>query len=240
MNLKQASNIEEIYKTNDIIITCLPGGKNVEHLYYKENAMSFIRRNQIIIDSMKSLSLTGDNILRKYSFTFDGSIFEPVGTTELALLGITVGTDDEHTFYITDIQLEEGDQATSFEYRPYGLELQLCQRYYQYLCKAPDDGSGYHILGMFNVVTSTEVRCCYNIQPMRATPSCKKSGNFQVFGSDLGTVDFNTIGFMTNEMAAQNGIFLLKVSTSSATIGNTAFIRASNDINAFVSLDAEL
>ena len=54
MNLKQASNIEEIYKTNDIIITCLPGGKHVEHLYYKENAMSFIRKNQIIIDMSTS------------------------------------------------------------------------------------------------------------------------------------------------------------------------------------------
>ena len=41
LNLKQALNIEEIYKTNDLIITCLPGGKHVEHLYYKENAMSF-------------------------------------------------------------------------------------------------------------------------------------------------------------------------------------------------------
>ena len=33
MNLKQASNIEEIYKKNDVIITCLPGGKHVENLY---------------------------------------------------------------------------------------------------------------------------------------------------------------------------------------------------------------
>ena len=32
MNLKQASNIEEIYKTNDLIITCLPGGKHVQNL----------------------------------------------------------------------------------------------------------------------------------------------------------------------------------------------------------------
>ena len=54
MNLKQASNIEEIYKTNDLIITCLPGGKHVEHLYYKEDAMSFIRKNQIIIDMSTS------------------------------------------------------------------------------------------------------------------------------------------------------------------------------------------
>ena len=33
------------------------------------------------------------------------------------------------TFYITGVQLEEGSTATSFDYRPYGTELALCQRY---------------------------------------------------------------------------------------------------------------
>jgi hypothetical protein len=31
--------------------------------------------------------------------------------------------------YITNVQLEKGSQATSFEYRQYGTELELCQRY---------------------------------------------------------------------------------------------------------------
>jgi len=34
------------------------------------------------------------------------------------------------TFYITGVQLEVGSVATEFERRPYGTELQLCQRYY--------------------------------------------------------------------------------------------------------------
>jgi len=34
------------------------------------------------------------------------------------------------TFYITGVQLEVGSNATNFEYRPYGTELALCQRYY--------------------------------------------------------------------------------------------------------------
>lgn len=34
------------------------------------------------------------------------------------------------TFYITGVQLEKGSTATSFDYRPYTTELQLCQRYY--------------------------------------------------------------------------------------------------------------
>jgi hypothetical protein len=34
------------------------------------------------------------------------------------------------TFYITGVQLEKGTVATSFDWRPYGTELALCQRYY--------------------------------------------------------------------------------------------------------------
>jgi hypothetical protein len=40
-----------------------------------------------------------------------------------------VGTNGA-TFYITGVQLEKGSTATSFDYRPYGTELALCQRYY--------------------------------------------------------------------------------------------------------------
>jgi len=41
-----------------------------------------------------------------------------------------VGTSGA-TFYITGVQLEKGSTATSFDYRPFGTELMLCQRYYQ-------------------------------------------------------------------------------------------------------------
>jgi hypothetical protein len=35
------------------------------------------------------------------------------------------------TWFITGVQLEVGSTATSFDYRPYGTELALCQRYYE-------------------------------------------------------------------------------------------------------------
>jgi hypothetical protein len=40
-----------------------------------------------------------------------------------------VGTNGA-TWQVTGVQLEKGSTATSFDYRPYGTELQLCQRYY--------------------------------------------------------------------------------------------------------------
>ena len=39
-----------------------------------------------------------------------------------------VGTNGA-TWYVTGVQLEKGVTATSFDYRPYTTELQLCQRY---------------------------------------------------------------------------------------------------------------
>lgn len=45
-----------------------------------------------------------------------------------------------NTFAITGVQLEKNASATSFEYRPIGVELALCQRYYE------GGGRGYIVL----------------------------------------------------------------------------------------------
>jgi len=51
-----------------------------------------------------------------------------------------VGTNGA-TFYITGVQLEKGSVATSFDYRPYGTELALCQRYFQTYAQPPLRGT---------------------------------------------------------------------------------------------------
>ena len=47
------------------------------------------------------------------------------------------------TFYITGVQLEKGSTATSFDYRPYGTELQLCQRYCWVTSNSSGDGTAF-------------------------------------------------------------------------------------------------
>jgi len=64
------------------------------------------------------------------------------------------------TWFITGVQLEVGSTATSFDYRPYGTELQLCQRYYEKtvtntgLIWTGDatNGNNYYMSGLFFVL----------------------------------------------------------------------------------------
>lgn len=58
------------------------------------------------------------------AWTSKASTTSATGSTNLI-------TTNSATFYITGVQLEKGSTATSFDYRPYGTELALCQRYYE-------------------------------------------------------------------------------------------------------------
>ena len=78
--------------------------------------------------------------------TWTGNAFK-VGTSTATSV---VGTNGA-TFYITGVQLEVGSTATSFDYRPYGTELQLCQRYFE---KSYDTGTA--------VGTNTSTGAVYN------------------------------------------------------------------------------
>lgn len=61
----------------------------------------------------------------KYTYTFPLD-FVYWGGIHLEMAGINVTT-----FAVSGVQLEEGSIATPFENRPIGLELSLCQRYYE-------------------------------------------------------------------------------------------------------------
>ena len=66
----------------------------------------------------------GSNNLGTAGSWSGSNLVGPTGQTSV------VGTNGA-TFYITGVQLERGTTATPFEYRDYGRELILCQRYYE-------------------------------------------------------------------------------------------------------------
>jgi hypothetical protein len=120
--------------------------------------------------------------------TYSGTSGAWAGANYLSATGATnvVGTSSA-TFYITGVQLEKGSTATSFDYRPYGTELALCQRYFEKSFAtetAPANGSTSTTLATNAGATVGLAQNVLNAGPTaffkvtkRATPTVQKYGN---------------------------------------------------------------
>jgi hypothetical protein len=115
-----------------------------------------------------------------------------------------VGTSGA-TFYITGVQVEKGSTATAFDYRPYGTELQLCQRYYQTYTNPP-------LKGAF-AGTTTVSRAGMSIPNMRAAPTVTIGGSYNFFD---GT---NVLSGITTAGAVYSTINAIEVDFGVGTAG---------------------
>ena len=100
--------------------------------------------------------------------TNSGTAGSWAGATYYSATGATsvVGTNGA-TFYITGVQLEVGSSATGFEYRQYGTELNLCQRYFEILYGA---SNGYFLQSYFLSSSNYDAQWFY-ATPKRAAPT---------------------------------------------------------------------
>ena len=110
--------------------------------------------------------------------TFSGTAGAWAGSLFASSTGATsvVGTNGA-TFYITGIQLEVGSTATSFDYRSYGTELMLCQRYYvQYGGTSTNE----HLPMVAQVQGTTNANTSFQLPvQMRTTPSITQASTWQ-------------------------------------------------------------
>jgi hypothetical protein len=98
------------------------------------------------------------------------------GSFQSATGAVSVVGTSGATFYITGVQLEVGSSATSFEYRPFGTELALCQRY----CYVARDQGGTPFVGGA-AESSVSVFLLYTLPvPPRATPTLGFSGTIVI------------------------------------------------------------
>ena len=158
-----------------------------------------------------------------YAGLYDGA----TGQTNL------VGTSGA-TFYITGVQLEVGSSATGFEYRQYGQELALCQRYFYTTTSSLSNYAGYGFsYGSANAIygISTPVT-------MRSTPSLNGSYVYATTGTASGIVA-NSISLITS---ANNQTFSIGAAVSSGlTAGQGSVLLVGNGTNAgIITLSAEL
>jgi len=95
----------------------------------------------------------------------------------------TAGAND--WFEITGAQIEVGSTATSFDYRPYGTELALCQRYYWKIARGTSEP--YAMTG--NTSAGNAIWSQFGLPvTMRATPTVTIYGTWAVVNTGQPTV----------------------------------------------------
>jgi hypothetical protein len=141
-----------------------------------------------------------------------------------------VGTNGA-TWYITGVQLEKGSTATSFDYRPYGTELLLCQRYYfKLLAESAYTAFGS---GAYDSTTQASAYIKYPVS-MRASPTINQSNTATY---DTGV---RPVTGIASQYAGKDGatVFLNRTAASSAGFG--AVWMANNNSAAYVEGAIEL
>jgi hypothetical protein len=160
--------------------------------------------------------------------------YAPTGQTSV------VGTNGA-TFYITGVQLEVGTQATTFDYRSYGTELQLCQRYFQ---KIGGSASGYQYSPMvvgWNDASNTFIGQIYLPVTMRSAPTLGTTGtanDYQYRGASPTTASLASAP-TSSDMATFGGRIDASFSGGTLTGGYGGSIRTQTNAG-FLSFSAEL
>ena len=123
-----------------------------------------------------------------------------------------VGTNGA-TFYITGVQLEAGSTASPFENRSYGVEFQLCQRYFYKV----DGTDGLSSIGAGTTISTTEGRIAvqYPVK-MRASPTTSYSGTIYLLNSTGSGIPVTAIA--SNYGGAQGAMIGFTVA-SGLTVG---------------------
>jgi hypothetical protein len=159
----------------------------------------------------------------------------PAGTTQVGMQFLftptgTAGADD--SIFITGVQLEKGSTATSFDYRPYGTELALCQRYFW---NYTGFTNGAWANGQCNSTTNARLFVKHPV-PMRASPTLSYTGTPYV--TNAITSAANITAFSTN----YNGSISLQFDATVAAglVAGNATVAALTNSTDVISITAEL
>ena len=143
--------------------------------------------------------------------------------------------------FITGVQFEVGDTATSFEFRSYGEELARCQRYFYRISTTSGSGTGSHkhIGTMQYYAGQNPYGKMLDLPvPMRTIPTGSFTGDIRAWtanGSNNGS--FTTINFDRND-------YLFLASNGSTTNQNSGSAGNATPITLYpsstMSADAEL
>ena len=155
-------------------------------------------------------------------------------------------TTNDATFEVTGLQIEVGSQATAFEHRTYGDELELCQRYFVMF---GGNATAWR-LGFAWVSSATKAYLDVHLPTtMRAIPSQiytnGTAGNYQVHGassaSATGSQIINSSSLPAIHAQSTKHLVQLEMTTAGSLIqGRIAWFRSSGSTSIYLGIGAEL
>ena len=179
-----------------------------------------------------------------YVLSWTGTAQGKIGAGSFGASGITgtitAGTNTNiefNTGTCGNVQLEVGSTATSFDYRPFGTELMLCQRYfYRSLNASAVSGSNPNILAT-RWTTNQALLSIPCPVPLRTTPSISKSGTIYIYAGGTSITLGSVIAVPTNY-----SVFTCYPNVrvdATGILGSTAWV-CEYDVNAYFEVSAEL
>jgi hypothetical protein len=124
----------------------------------------------------------------------------PSAATTGLVIQFTVGAQTSGTWLLGNVQLEIGTQATPYEWRDHGLEMLMCQRYFQKFSVFPVTSVGYAISYYGGTAVAFPVQRLS--VKMRSTPSASlENSSVQYYSySGVWTNTTLTVNVLSDEM----------------------------------------
>jgi hypothetical protein len=181
------------------------------------------------------LTTNGFGVAVNFSMGMGSNYLGPAGSWASALYVSATGSTNivstnGATWYVTGVQLEVGSTASSFEYRSYGTELNLCYRYYWKAVNPHLAGVASNTTALNRMGTSLPVT-------MRASPTVSYSGTIQWYdGASSGTIT------SASSLYSNTNSFEMDATPATGTTvqGRSIIAYLDNSITGFFSISAEL
>jgi hypothetical protein len=172
---------------------------------------------------------------------FSANISVPAAATTGIQILFTVGALTAGlTWTIGNVQFEKGSTATSFDYRPYGTELALCQRYYYKVVTA---GASSEVLANSGFNDSTTSALCWTQFPvsMRINPTAlEQTGTAANYQLRIGGTSVNCSSVPTFNVGSLWGARTTFTVASGLTTGQSVMAQTAATAGIYLAWGTEL
>ena len=141
----------------------------------------------------------------------------------------------DNTFFITGLQLEVGQNPTSFEHIPFEKELLSCRRYYQKVTTGENNAP----IALATAYNSSQLSIPIPLRPeMRATPTVdvESGSNYYRFTANASNTNLDDVAF---DIGTRQAVIVIKGSLSGMTGGQAGYF-FTKSTSASLAFKAEL